>query len=97
LDAGMTTMTKAEYAKYRNRHPSLVSRWIRTKRIAVVGDKIDVEQSDRLLAATLDQARGGRNGRPANVSYAGPGPIVATPAQQGDLLESQSYSKVRGR
>lgn len=50
---------KIEYARHRNVSPSLVTRWIAAGRVVLEGKRIDLDASDRLLAGSLDPARGG--------------------------------------
>lgn len=78
----MSLVSRSEYARHRKVDPSLVTRWAKNERIVTNGKMIDLEQSDRLLAATLDPARGGRGGRSDRIPPAGSSGSTAPDAQQ---------------
>ena len=60
----MTTLvTKSEYARHREVHPALITRWSKNGRIKIVDGKVDVEASDAMLKESMDPARGGRGGK----------------------------------
>jgi hypothetical protein len=69
-------MRKKDYAEHRKVTAARVSHWIRDKRLVLVGDKVDVEASDRLLEATYDNAR-----RPAGADRAADDDVE--PAKRG--------------
>lgn len=62
-------MTTAEYAAHRKCSDSYIRRMRRHDRLVTVGDLIDADASDKLLAATTDPVRGGdRTERPGAAS-----------------------------
>lgn len=65
-NAGQSRLVKKiDYARHRGVSPSLVTRWIRAGRLVMDGKRVDQDASDRALAGSLDQTRGGRGGSPA--------------------------------
>lgn len=75
----MRLISKAEFARERDVHPSRVSQWLRDKRISeAAGGKIDADEAHQRLGANLDQAKGNR--RDGNITSTGPG------GDRGDLL-----------
>lgn len=75
----MRLVTKAEFARERDVHPSRVSQWLRDGRISETEDgKIDADAAHERLGGTLDQTKGVR--RDGNVTSSGP---------KGDLLAGQ--------
>jgi hypothetical protein len=67
----MRLITKAQFARERDVHPSRVSQWLRDGRIAETTDgKIDADEAHARLNAHLDQTKGMR--RDGNITSSGP-------------------------
>jgi hypothetical protein len=60
---GARLVSKSEYARHRDVSPAMVTHWTKAGRIVIVEGKVDLDKSDAALAASMDQARGGKGGR----------------------------------
>lgn len=89
-----TIVTKSEYARHRDVHPALITRWSKAGRIKIVDGKVDVEASDAMLRESMDPARGGRGGKrnPDAATVAQPPAQSTTPA---DTPKLDAYTRVR--
>lgn len=56
-------VSKSAYARHRDVSPQMVGQWAKANRIKIVEGRVDVIESDAMLARSLDPARGGKGGK----------------------------------
>lgn len=94
-------MTKSEYAKHRQVSPAMVTHWLKSDRLVMRGNRVDVEASDAALAESLDPLRGGKNGK-SDLDLREPGkrkqgrPKLARSASGELTREKAKRERVRG-